>query len=155
MLIQVLPSEKYQDRLTKLVTYNAGMVPIKRIVTGGTKPFKVLYINLPHLYLPLIERYRSVTAQGLETIRNAFRSDGFVTMGNHFMVRKLKSDEVQLKDGEPEYECIDGNHRLFYLKNEYDSEVVVCFDLVKVRKTCQRKIIYINTISRMMQQPSI
>ena len=79
------------------------------------------------------ERYRAVTAQGLEVIRQAFEADGFVTMGNHFLVRKLLDHELILKDGEDEYECIDGNHHLQLLKSGFMPDAIVCVDMVKVQ----------------------
>ena len=58
--------------------------------------------------------------------------EGILTT-EHMLLRMLDSDELVLNDGQPEYECINGNHRLAVLKDMQKLDVQFVCDICKVK----------------------
>ena len=57
--------------------------------------------------------------------------EGILT-GEHLLLRLLDNEECTLKDGQAEYECINGNHRLAVLKDMNQMDVQFVCDICKV-----------------------
>ena len=74
--------------------------------------------------------YRKVTKRGKSIIQQSMEEEGIV-LKEHLLLRPLGPNECVLKDGKPEYHCVDGNHRLAVIRDMGATANFVC-DICKV-----------------------